>query len=96
LKHDHNYGLVKKLKSAAGVTVNDITMTAVSQSIHDCCKGQDFPALAPSINNNSQSKSSIQFRVFMPIDLPRPPSELNDKSLASRNTWCMLSADMTF
>jgi NRPS condensation-like uncharacterized protein len=32
---------VKKLKSAAGVTVNDIIMTAVSQAIHDYSASQD-------------------------------------------------------
>jgi diacylglycerol O-acyltransferase len=30
----------------------------------------------------------------MPVALPRPQSELNDKSLALRNTWCMVSTDM--
>jgi hypothetical protein len=93
---------VKKLKSAAGVTVNDIIMTAVSQAIHDYCKSQDCPVLAASASSidtndstNTKSKqASIQCRALMPVALPRPSSELNDKSLALRNTWCMVSADM--
>jgi diacylglycerol O-acyltransferase len=78
---------IKKLKSAAGVTVNDIIMVAVSQAIHDYCKSQDCPVLASSNN-------SIQCRALMPVALPRPQSELNDKSLALRNTWCLVSTDM--
>jgi diacylglycerol O-acyltransferase len=88
---------VKKLKSAAGVTVNDIIMTAVSQAIHDYCISQDCPALLASNttnNSKSKSKSSIQCRALMPVALPRPQAELNDKSLALRNTWTMVSADM--
>jgi diacylglycerol O-acyltransferase len=95
--------LIKNLKSAAGVTVNDIIMTAVSQAIHDYCTSQDCPVLlatASSTNNSSKSNNSksksaiIQCRALMPVALPRPSSELNDKSLALRNTWCMVSADM--
>lgn len=85
---------VKNLKSAAGVTVNDIIMTAISQAIHDYCISQDCPVLQASSNNSSKSKSSIQCRALMPVALPRPPLELQDKSLALRNTWCMVSADM--
>jgi hypothetical protein len=89
---------VKKLKSAAGVTVNDIIMTAVSQAIHDYCQSQDCSVLlastASSTNTSTKSKSAIQCRALMPVALPRPSSELNDKSLALRNTWCMVSADM--
>jgi hypothetical protein len=89
---------VKKLKSAAGVTVNDIIMTAVSQAIHDYCVSQDCFVLASGNNisnsDNNKNKSSIQCRALMPVTLPRPQSELNDMSLALRNTWCMVSTDM--
>lgn len=96
---------VKKLKSAAGVTVNDIIMTAVSQAIHDYCISQDCPVLMATASSKTSStnsksdnisnpKSTIQCRALMPVALPRPSSELNDKALALRNTWCMVSADM--
>lgn len=78
---------VKKLKSAAGVTVNDILMTAVSQAIHDYCKSQGDEVLA-------SKGSSIQCRGLLPVGFPRSQDELNDTYNAMRNMWCMVSCDM--
>eukprot|EP00571_Detonula_confervacea_P010981 CAMPEP_0172303904 /NCGR_PEP_ID=MMETSP1058-20130122/5406_1 /TAXON_ID=83371 /ORGANISM="Detonula confervacea, Strain CCMP 353" /LENGTH=505 /DNA_ID=CAMNT_0013014941 /DNA_START=251 /DNA_END=1768 /DNA_ORIENTATION=- len=78
---------VKKLKSAAGVTVNDILMTAVSQAIHDYCKSQNDEVLA-------EKGSDIQCRGLLPVGFPRSQDELNDKYTAMRNMWCMVSCDI--
>lgn len=78
---------VKELKSAAGVTVNDILMTAVSQAIHDYCKSQNDKVLA-------EKGSKIQCRGLLPVGFPRSQDELNDKYTAMRNMWCMVSCDI--
>jgi hypothetical protein len=78
---------VKKLKDAAGVTVNDIIMVAISQAIYDYCILQNDPVLASKGN-------SVQCRALLPVGFPRSPDELKDKSTALRNIWCMVSCDI--
>ncbi|KAL7530211.1 hypothetical protein ACHAXR_003365 [Thalassiosira sp. AJA248-18] len=78
---------IKELKSSAGVTVNDILMTAVSQAIHDYCKKQGDEVL-------KAKGSDIQCRGLLPVGFPRSQDEMNDKSKGMRNMWCMVSCDM--
>lgn len=78
---------VKDLKSAAGVTVNDILMTAVSQAIHDYCKKQDDEVL-------KTKGSAIQCRSLLPVGFPRSSESLDDTTTAFKNMWCMVSCDM--
>lgn len=78
---------IKNLKSAAGVSVNDILMTAVSQAIHDYCKSQEDEVL-------EAKGETIQCRGLLPVGFPRPEDELNSKRTALRNVWCMVSCDM--
>ena len=78
---------IKQLKSAAGVTVNDILMTAVSQAIHDYCKEQNDTVL-------EGKGSDIQCRALLPVGFPRSQEELNNKYTAFRNLWCMVSCDL--
>lgn len=78
---------VKALKSKAGVTVNDILMTAVSQAIHDYCKGRGDKVL-------EERGSSVQCRALLPAAFPRSEEDLDDRYAAMRNAWCMVSCDM--
>ena len=78
---------IKQLKIAAGVTVNDILMTAVSQAIHDYCKEQNDTVL-------EEKGSQIQCRALLPVGFPRSQEELNNKYTAFRNLWCMVSCDL--
>lgn len=78
---------VKNLKAAAGVTVNDILMTAISQAIHDYCEQQGDEVL-------ETKGSSIQCRGLLPVGFPRSDEDLNDKFKSMRNVWCMVSCDM--
>eukprot|EP00578_Thalassiosira_sp_NH16_P012419 CAMPEP_0181123336 /NCGR_PEP_ID=MMETSP1071-20121207/25843_1 /TAXON_ID=35127 /ORGANISM="Thalassiosira sp., Strain NH16" /LENGTH=528 /DNA_ID=CAMNT_0023208467 /DNA_START=29 /DNA_END=1616 /DNA_ORIENTATION=- len=78
---------VKQLKSKAGVTVNDVLMTAVGQAIHNYCKSQNDEVLA-------KKGASVQCRGLLPVGFPRSQDELNDKFTALRNMWCMVSCDM--
>ena len=78
---------IKKLKTEAGVTVNDVLMTAVSQAIHDYCKLQNDTVLA-------EKGSDIQCRALLPVGFPRNEDELKDNSTAFRNMWCMVSCDI--
>ncbi len=78
---------VKKLKIAAGVSVNDILMVAVSQAIHDYCKLQNDEILAAK-------GSAVQCRGLIPVGFPRSEDEVNDKSNSMCNKWCMVSCDM--
>ena len=78
---------IKRLKTAAKVSVNDILMTAVSQAIHGYCEAQNDPVLA-------KKGPSIQCRALLPVGFPRSPNELNDPGTAMRNIWCMVSCDL--
>ncbi|KAL3768781.1 hypothetical protein ACHAWU_006882 [Discostella pseudostelligera] len=78
---------IKQLKIAAGVTVNDILLTAVSQTIHDYCQFHNDAVLA-------KKGSAIQCRALLPVGFPRSTEELNDKYTAMRNLWCMVSCDI--
>ncbi|KAL7540093.1 hypothetical protein ACHAWF_006590 [Thalassiosira exigua] len=78
---------VKALKTAAGATVNDVLMTAVSQAIHDYCKGQGDEVL-------EARGSEVQCRGLLPVGFPRSEDELNDRYEAMRNVWCMVSCDL--
>lgn len=78
---------IKKLKEAAGMTVNDILLTAVSQSVHDYCKSQNDSVL-------TKKGSAIQCRALLPVGFPRLSEDLNDKYTAMRNLWCMVSCDI--
>ena len=78
---------IKQLKMAAGMTVNDVLLTAVSQSIHDYCTAQNDAVLAKKGN-------ALQCRALLPVGFPRSTEELNDKIAAMRNLWCMVSCDI--
>ena len=79
---------VKRLKAAAGVTVNDLIMTAVSQAIHDYCKSQNDPVLA------STPAGRLRCRALLPVGFPRSAESLSDPATALRNVWSMASCDI--
>lgn len=78
---------IKDLKQSAGVTVNDILMAAVSHAIYAYCRLQKDSVL-------EAKKSGIQCRALLPVGFPRDQNELNDKSTAMKNLWCMVSCGM--
>lgn len=78
---------IKKLKTAAKVSVNDLLMTAVSEAIHNYCLAQEDPLLA-------ERGSSIQCRALLPVGFPRSAEGLNSPVTAMRNIWCMVSCDL--
>lgn len=78
---------VKELKTAAKVTVNDILMTVVSAAIHEYCKSQNDPVLA-------DKGADIQCRALLPVGFPRSDDELQDKTTAMSNKWCMVSCEV--
>jgi len=80
---------IKDLKQAAGVTVNDVLMTAVSHAIHAYCKLHK-----DSVLETKKGDIHIQCRALLPVGFPRDQNELNDKCTAMKNLWCMVSCDM--
>ena len=76
---------LKKLKSSAGVTINDLLMAALSQSIHDYNK-------AMSCTIQDKKKSKVKCRALVPISMPR--DGLDDHQTALRNQWCLVSVDI--
>ena len=75
---------VKALKRAAGVSLNDVIYTCISQAIHDYLLELDDPVL-------KEKGASLLCRTLMPIALPRRRTD--DKSRVLRNRWCFLSTD---
>ena len=81
---------VKQLKNAAPmpITINDILMFAISQAIHEYCVAENDPVLKAKAR-------ALQCRALLPASLPRSKAEVQDKTLAMRNKWCMVSADLS-
>jgi diacylglycerol O-acyltransferase len=81
---------IKQLKNAAPmpITINDILMFAISQAIHEYCLAEKDPVLKAKAR-------SLQCRALLPASLPRSETEVEDKNLAMRNKWCMVSAELS-
>jgi diacylglycerol O-acyltransferase / wax synthase len=75
---------VKDLKNAAGVSLNDIIYTCLSQAIHDYLEEQNDAVL-------KAKGKSLLCRTLMPIAFPGRDG--NRKATLLRNRWCFLSAD---
>jgi diacylglycerol O-acyltransferase len=75
---------VKDLKNAAGVSINDVIYTCLSQAVHDYLKEQDDPVL-------KAKGTSLLCRTLMPMALPGRKGK--DKVAILGNRWCFLSAD---
>ena len=76
---------LKDLKNAAGVSVNDIMMTAVSEAIHQYCN---------EVEGEENVSANTQCRAFLPVSFPRDPNEFEDTTTALRNNFCLMSVDM--
>lgn len=63
-------------------------MFAISQAIHEYCLAEKDPVLKAKAR-------SLQCRALLPATLPRSKTEFQDKTLAMRNKWCMVSADLS-
>jgi diacylglycerol O-acyltransferase / wax synthase len=75
---------IKDLKHAAGVSLNDIIYTCLSQAIHDYLEEEDDVVL-------KVKGKSLLCRALMPMAFPG--REGSDKATLLRNRWCFLSAD---
>jgi diacylglycerol O-acyltransferase / wax synthase len=71
---------IKALKNKAGVTVNDIMLSATGGAIRRYCekRGEKLPA-------------DILCRALMPVAFPRPSSEKENPQTALRNKWAFMS-----
>jgi hypothetical protein len=100
---------VKELKNAAGVTVNDVLMTATSQAIHDYCVQHKCPTLFETTGICSCATSNGENHEHCGGDEKRTPKKLqframlpvalprkygDEHSQALRNHWCFVSADL--
>lgn len=83
--------LVKQIKNAAQVSINDVLLCCLSQAIHDYCV--HFKCSILSSDSVSKSKK-VQFRALLPYALPRSQKENQDKTKCMRNKWVFISADM--
>lgn len=94
---------VKAIKCAAGVSVNDVLMTAVSQAIYDYCVHQNDPKFVHGDGDETTNSSTtttttttrkIQCRALIPVGFPRCADELSNPTTALRNQWSMASCDL--
>lgn len=70
------------------ITLNDIMMCAISQSIYEYCVAQKDPLIA-------EKAQALQCRALLPASLPRSKHSLQDPATAMTNQFCMVSADMS-
>ena len=80
---------VKELKNKAGVTINDILLTAVTGAVRRYCEKRGDTAF-----QNTKNISSLVSRCLMPIALPRSKKVLDDPISALINRWVFLSVQL--
>lgn len=78
--------LIKQLKDAAGVTVNDIIFAVFTGAVRRYCIAKDDPLL------RDEGGKKLRMRALMPIAFPRPAAK--DPSQSMNNKWCFLSVEM--
>jgi hypothetical protein len=76
---------VKAIKNAAGVTVNDVMLSAIGGVIRrfSLTRGESAAYLAKAVN-----------RALLPVALPRPAVELTSNLTGLRNKWAFASVDL--
>ena len=74
---------VKRLKAAAGMTVNDVLMAAVSQAIRDYCEAKGDKIL-------DAKGRDLQCRALVPVGFPRMHDPQDTYHDALRNMWVSL------
>jgi len=79
---------VKKLKNAAGVTVNDVVLCGVTGALKRYCQARKDPAMS------SEFSKKLQMRALIPVAFPRGREEQEDMDIAMSNKWAMVSAAM--
>jgi hypothetical protein len=90
---------IKRIKDAAGVTVNDVCFTACAGAIRKYCIRENDPAFAPSsskqggkgINNITPEKVC---RALLPVAFPRQKGDSTDADEAMRNLFIFVSAKL--
>jgi len=93
---------VKDLKNKAGVTINDLIMTAVGGAIRRYCEHRGDQAFIGAEAVDKQSKKStktdkagkVTTRCLLPVAFPRTPEELSNPAKALRNKWAFVSAEL--
>lgn len=73
-------GFIKRLKEAAGVTVNDVIMSVTTGALHRYC-----------IKHGDVLGATTRSRALVPVAFPRPAKELANVGLALRNLWAFAS-----
>lgn len=71
---------IKALKDAAGVTINDVLFSCLSQSIHDYLKEQKCPVFG-------SRGEELQCRALIPVGIPPSDDVVQDKTRILRNKW---------
>ena len=79
---------IKSIKNAAGVTVNDVLVSAVTGSLR---RYHELMNELSGTKNGSELGDNSQMRVLMPVALPR---KWEIESEAMRNYWVMISAHL--
>jgi hypothetical protein len=87
LFHEIPLAFVKELKNKAGVKVNDVLLTCLSQAIHEYLKQQNCEVL-------NEKGTTLQCRALYPIGFPRPTSVTSDKAKTLRNRWVLVSGSV--
>lgn len=77
---------IKSLKDSAGVTVNDVLLSATSGAIRRYCEMQP--------GGLGQGKGQTVGRALVPVAFPRPAASLKSPSLGMQNLWAFASIAM--
>ena len=78
--------IIKGIKNAAKVTLNDVMLSVTSGAIHRYCLFRKDPLM--------DSNVALQNRALVPFGFPRSFELTNDKELGMRNYWAFLSIPM--
>lgn len=84
---------IKEIKNRAGVTINDVLLTATAGAIRRYSILKGDPAFS-AVSARGHSKNAVSCRALIPLAFPRSKSDLHSSSRSLRNLWSFISAPL--
>lgn len=85
---------VKELKNRAGVTVNDVLLTATAGAIRRYSILKGDPAVMTSSLSSPPAIAPLSCRALLPVAFPRQKVDLHSSGQSLRNLWSFVSAPL--
>ena len=84
---------IKQIKNRAGVTINDVLLSATAGAIRRYSILKGDPAFT-TLSSRGQPKEAVSCRALIPLAFPRSKRDLNSSTKSLRNLWSFVSAPL--